>query len=151
MILYVDASVIVALVGNEAASPAVETALDRDGVMAVVSDLAIAESSAALARNGRVRRWSGVETDRFFRDLDIWASDAAEAVTIGPVDIGLATDFVRRDGIALRAPDAIHIAVAHRLGATLLTLDRGLARAAAALGVDHLNPAGAEAPGEPKD
>lgn len=151
MILYVDASAIVAIVGNEVASGAVEAALDADGVIAVVSDLAIAESSAALARNGRVRGWSGGETDRFYRDLDVWASDVADAVAIGPADVGLATDFVRRDGIALRAPDAIHIAAAHRLGATLLTLDRGMARAASALGLNHLNPAEAEAPGEPKD
>lgn len=151
MILYVDASAIVAIVGNEIASDVVEATLDRDGIMAIVSDLAVAESSAALARNGRVRRWSVVETDRFYRDLDVWASDAADAVAIAAADLGLATDFIRRPGIALRAPDAIHIAVAHRLGATLLTLDTGMARAAAALGVPYLNPAEADAPGEPKD
>lgn len=63
----------------------------------------------------------------------------------------MATAFVRRPDITLRAPDAIHIAAASRLGATLLTLDHGMARAAAALGVDHLNPADADASGEPKD
>ncbi len=141
MIFYVDASAIVAIVGNEAASPVVEATLDRDGVIAVVSDLAIAESSAALARTGRIRQWATNETDRFYRDLDIWASDAAEALAIGAADVGQATDFVRQDGIVLRAPDAIHIAAAYRLGATLLTLDKGMARAAAALGVLHLNPA----------
>lgn len=151
MILYVDASAIIAIVGNEAASPEVEATLDRDGVIAVVSDLAIAESSAALARNGRIRQWSTLETDRFYRDLDIWASDAAEAVAIGPSDVGQAKDFVRQDGIALRAPDAIHIAAAHRLGATLLTLDKGMARAAAVLGVPYIYPAEADASGEPKD
>ena len=151
MILYVDASAIVAIVGNEAASLAVEAALDSDGVMAVVSDLAIAESSAALARNGRIGRWPEVETDRFYGDLDVWASDAAEAVAIGTADVALATAFVRRADIALRASDAIHIAAAHRLGATLLTLDHGMARAAAALSGPYLNPAEAEAPGVPKD
>ena len=151
MILYVDASAIVAIVGNEDMSPAVEAALDRDGVIAIVTDLAVEESSAALARNGRLRQWSGAETDRFYRDLDNWASDAAEAVAIRPADVEQATDFVRRDGIILRAPDAIHIAAAHRLGATLLTLDNGMARAAAALGVPYLNTAEGLAPGEPKD
>lgn len=147
MILYVDASAIVAIVGNEAASGAVEAALDTNGVIALVSDLAIAESSAALARNGRVRPWSRIDTDRFYGDLDVWASDAAEIVVVGPADIGLAIDFVRQPGVALRAPDAIHIAAAHRLGATILTLDKGMARAAAELGVPHINPAEAEAPG----
>jgi len=35
----------------------------------------------------------------------------------------------------LRAPDAIHLAVADRLGATIATFDRGLAAAAEALGI----------------
>ncbi|CAL1691413.1 hypothetical protein MMB232_01553 [Brevundimonas subvibrioides] len=151
MILYVDASAIVAIVGNEAASRVVEATLDSDGVMAVVTDLAIAESSAALARNGRIWRWSAGETDRFYRDLDIWASDAAEAVAIVSADVGQAIEFVRQGVLNLRAPDAIHIATAHRLGATLLTLDKGMARAAAALGVPYINPAEADAPGAPKD
>lgn len=141
MILYVDASAIVSIVSAEAASLIVEAVLDRDGVVAIVSDLALAESSAALARNGRVGRWTEIDMRTFYRALDLWASDAAEAVPVSPADIDLATDFVRRPGIALRAPDAIHIAAAHRIGATLLTLDRGMAHAAAALGVDHLNPA----------
>ena len=63
----------------------------------------------------------------------------------------MATAFIRRPGVNLRAPDAIHIAAAQRLGATLLTLDNGMARAADALGVPYLNPAEAEAPGKPKD
>lgn len=66
-------------------------------------------------------------------------------------DIEHATKFVRRRDLALRTPDAIHIAAAHRLGATLLTLDNGMARAAAALGVPYLNPAEDHALGEPKD
>ena len=46
MILYVDASAIVAIVGNEDMSPAVEAALDRDGVIAIVTDLAVIEPTA---------------------------------------------------------------------------------------------------------
>ena len=46
-------------------------------------------------------------------------------------------------------PDAIHIAAAHRLDATIVTLDRGMARAATALGVACINPA--KTFGEQKD
>jgi predicted nucleic acid-binding protein len=83
--------------------------------------------------------------------LDRWALGVGEPMPIASPDVEQATQFVRRPELALRAPDAIHIAAAHRLGATLLTLDKGMARAAAALGVPYLNPAEAEAPGEPKD
>ncbi len=60
---------------------------------------------------------------------------------ITSTDIADATAFVRLPGVALRAPDAIHIAAAQRVGATILTLDRGMARAADLLGVPCINPA----------
>lgn len=75
--------------------------------------------------------------------------DFAEVVTIATADVIAATNFVRRPDLPLRAPDAIHIAAAHRLDATLVTLDIGMARAARALGVECINPA--ESAGGSKD
>ena len=43
--------------------------------------------------------------------------------------------YVRRFDLALRAPDALHLAVARRLDATLVTLDRRLTAAARELGI----------------
>ena len=43
--------------------------------------------------------------------------------------------YVRRFDLALRAPDALHLAIARRLDATLVTLDRRLAAAAGELGI----------------
>ena len=74
-----------------------------------------------------------------------------ERAQIAPEDVALATTFIRLPGVSLRAPDAIHIAAGHRLGATLLTLDHGMARAAAEIGVPCINPAEADAPGDLKD
>jgi uncharacterized protein len=51
------------------------------------------------------------------------------------VDVRLAGIYVRRFDLGLRAPDAVHIAIARRLDATLVTLDRRLAAAARELGV----------------
>jgi predicted nucleic acid-binding protein len=64
-----------------------------------------------------------------------------EWVEIASTDIADAITFLRLPGLVLRAPDAIHIAAARRLGATLLTLDDGMARAAAVLDVPCINPA----------
>ena len=50
-------------------------------------------------------------------------------------DIRLAAAYVRRFDLALRAPDALHLAVAGRLDVPLGTLDRRLATAARELGV----------------
>jgi hypothetical protein len=47
----------------------------------------------------------------------------------------LAGVFVRRFDLALRVPDALHLAIARRLDVALVTLDRRLATAAGELGV----------------
>jgi uncharacterized protein len=48
--------------------------------------------------------------------------------------IAVATTFLRRLDLPLKTPDAIHIAIAQRLGATLVTFDRQMAASARALG-----------------
>jgi predicted nucleic acid-binding protein len=57
-------------------------------------------------------------------------------VEIASSDVAQAGDYLRRFDLALSAPDAIHIAAAQRLGARLVTFDRGMARAAQALGAE---------------
>src|SRR5438270_314844 len=62
------------------------------------------------------------------------------AATSAPADVHaadrrLAYAYVRRFDLALRAPDALHLAIAHRLNATLVTLDGRLERAAGQLGI----------------
>ena len=141
MILYIDASAVVAVIGREAASLSVDRLIRDPDSVVLVSDLVVAESSAALARNGRVKSLPSPEMEQLFRELDVWALGAGEPVPIASADISDADAFVRLPGMALRAPDAIHIAAARRLDATLLTLDNGMARAAALLGVPCINPA----------
>ena len=51
-----------------------------------------------------------------------------------PGDLAAATMFLRRLDLPLRTPDALHIAIAQRLGATLVTFDRQMAASAHALG-----------------
>jgi hypothetical protein len=54
---------------------------------------------------------------------------------IATEDVVLAEAMLRRLDLNLRAPDAIHIAIARRLGATLMTFDDKMARSAHALGL----------------
>jgi predicted nucleic acid-binding protein len=143
--------VVVAVIAIEDTSRAIDRVLAGATGSLLVSDFCVAETSAAIARLGRTGAKSPDEVSRMFQDLDEWVSDLADSRFIEPEDVAAATDFVRQPGVSLRAPDAIHIAAAHRLGATLLTLDNGMARAAAALSVPYINPAEAEAPGALKD
>lgn len=151
MTLWLDASVLVSLITREPTSHQIDDLLYQEVNTPFVSDFCVAECSSVIARLVRIGVRTADEADELFQSLDLWIETASAPIDVEGDDIALATAFVRRPGVSLRAPDAIHIAAAHRLGATLLTLDRGMARAAAALGVDHFNPADADASGEPKD
>jgi uncharacterized protein len=54
-------------------------------------------------------------------------------VEIRSADAQLAYIFARRFELALRAPDALHLAISRRLDAILITLERRLAAAARGL------------------
>jgi predicted nucleic acid-binding protein len=56
-------------------------------------------------------------------------------VDIGATDARLAYIYARRFDLGLRAPDALHLAIARRLDATLVTLDRRLVAAAREVGI----------------
>ncbi len=75
-----------------------------------------------------------------FSDFDIWSAESAHRVETRPADIAVATAFLRRLDLSLRSPDAINIAIAQRLSATLATLDRRMSANAIALGVDAPSP-----------
>lgn len=66
-------------------------------------------------------------------DFDIWLIRFAQRVEIDPADVAVATTFLRRLDLPLLTPDAIHIAIAQRLDARLVTFDRQMATSARAL------------------
>lgn len=149
MNFWLDASALVCLITREPTSHQIDDVLDRTRAP-FVSDFCVAECSSAIARLVRIGSRTADQADELFRELDIWVAAAADHLAVDKGDIEMATNFIRRPSVVLRAPDAIHIAAAQRVGATLLTLDFGMARAAAALGVPYLNPAEAEAPAHRK-
>lgn len=145
MTLYLDASVLVALMVREDGARAVEDLLESDERPLAASDFALAETSAALARLVRIAVLSAGQLEEAFARLDAWTGATTRHEPLTPDDVAAATRLVRQPDLVLRAPDAIHIAAARRLDATLLTLDNGMARAAALLGLPCLNPAGTSA------
>lgn len=136
-----DASAIVALVAQEQTSEAVDLIVQPGGEPVLASDFALAESSAALAKRGRTERRQVDDVRELFMELDGWTSMFAERIRVTSGDIEQANDLVRDLALGLRTPDAIHLAATRRLGATLVTLDKPLARAAAALSIPCINPA----------
>lgn len=141
MTTYLDASILVALLGRESSSAIVSAWLEHSEDGLIVSDLARAEASAALARQARTGAISASAVEDAFGRLDAWAARFTDFVEVAPSDLALATQWVRRLDLTLRAPDAIHVAAARRLGAMLATLDKGQAAAAVTLGIACFNPA----------
>lgn len=64
----------------------------------------------------------------------------AQRVEINAEDVAAADIYLRRLDLTLLTPDAIHIAIAARIGATLVTFDRAMAASARALGMAVTTP-----------
>ncbi len=132
---YLDASVLVALLTTEPFSDRAEAFVLTDPGPLLVSDFAGAEFASAIARRVRTRESTLSDAQQDLSDFDIWVARSAHRVEISPADITAATMFLRRLDLTLRTPDALHLAIAQRLGATLVTFDQQMAESAGTLGV----------------
>jgi hypothetical protein len=117
---------------RERSRPAVRQRIAGETLL--ISRFAVAEFSAALARRVRIGELPAAQAPRTFWAFDSWTARAAGMVGLVDADYDAASVLVRRLEIALRAPDALHVAVAQRLGATLYTLDLKMKAGAEALG-----------------
>ncbi|MBV8938152.1 MAG: type II toxin-antitoxin system VapC family toxin [Alphaproteobacteria bacterium] len=133
--MYLDASVLIALLAEEPTSGAVRRFLRAHREDRLVSDFAAAEVASAISRLLRMRLLTEEEGSIRLADFDAWRAAATSAADVHAADARLAYIYVRRFDLGLRAPDALHLAIARRLDATLVTLDRRLAIAANQLGV----------------
>ena len=130
-----DTSVLVSLFRQDAHTTRAERYMARERPIIVVSDLAGAEFAATLARLVRMAAMPRQEAVAVFDLFDSWTSRESQRVTAMPADLALATAWIRRLDLNLRAPDAMHLALAGRLGATMVTFDDGMAAAARTLGI----------------
>lgn len=136
MTVYVDASVLIPLFVTDPHNVRAARAMGNLNADVIVSDFAAAEFASVIALRVRTRDLTPAEAREVFATLDSWlASGAAAGAETAVTDIPQCAAYLRRLDLPLRAPDAIHIAIAGRLNADLLTFDKKLKAAAPKLGV----------------
>ena len=138
MLLYIDASVLVSLFADDALTSRADRALRQRSDIVVVSDFAAAEFASAMARLVRTREMARGKARDAFAAFDSWTDRHARREEIQPSDIAFAEHLLRRLDVTLRTPDALHLALARRLAAMLVTFDRNLARNARRLKIGML-------------
>jgi predicted nucleic acid-binding protein len=131
---YLDTSVVIPLLKPEALSDRADRFIGENPANVIVSDFAAAEFASAAGRWVRSGEISMSEGHIALESFDGWVARSVRRVEISPADVATASAFMRRLDLPLRTPDAIHIAIAQRLGATLVTFDRRMAASARALG-----------------
>ena len=135
---YLYASVLLTTLIAEPATKAVYDRLGADDQEVLISDFAAAEVASALSRLVRIALFTGADASAAsarLADFDVWRAAMSLPVDIRASDARLAYIYARRFDLRLRAPDALHMAIARRLDAPLVTLDRRPAIAARELGV----------------
>ena len=132
---YLDASVLLPTLIAEPTTEAVYDCLGAAGRELLISDFAAAEVASALSRLVRMALLTDADASARLADFDAWRAAMSLPVEMAASDARLAYIYARRFDLGLRAPDALHLAIARRLDATLVTLDRRLMAAARELGV----------------
>jgi predicted nucleic acid-binding protein len=103
--------------------------------VSIVSDFTLAEFASAVGIRIRTGSISLAEAQEVFSNFDEWVARHTAAVEIRPADIAIAQTMLRQLELKLRAPDAIHLAVAQRLKVAIATFDQPMAKAAHMLGI----------------
>jgi predicted nucleic acid-binding protein len=133
---YLDTSVLVAALATEVHTPRAQRwllAAEADAL--ATSGWATAEFSSAMSLKLRMGSIDPEGRKAALDGLAAMLSDSLVLLTIVDAYFHAAAGFADRHTLGLRAPDALHLAIAAGNGATLVTLDKRLASAGKKLGV----------------
>ncbi|MBJ7320015.1 MAG: type II toxin-antitoxin system VapC family toxin [Alphaproteobacteria bacterium] len=137
MTLYLDTSVLVSLFHADRHTPrALDWIAGVDDF--VLSSWALSEFSSALAVKSRMRHLLDKDRRALERQLDQWLKTRT-VLSVIDGDIVEARVMVRSDA-RLRAPDALHLAIAARNDCVVATLDADMAAVACDLGLEVVIP-----------
>ena len=134
MTIYLDSSVVVSIFVKDDFGARADAFLQQTQVPMVLADFAAAEFVSAIARLRRTSYLTLPRAREVIANFDRWRPGNTLDTETQPTDVRVADAFLRRLDLVLRTPDAIHLAIAQRLGAKLATFDDGMADCARTLG-----------------
>jgi predicted nucleic acid-binding protein len=137
-LIYLDASVLVPLCRVEPRTARINRLLMATEADLLVSDFAIGEVGATMARLVRTQEIGSDDAADRLAKFDVWHLAATRLVSTEARDVQNASLLVRQFTLQLRLPDAIHTSIARRTGSQLVTADRKLFDACQQIDCDAL-------------
>lgn len=135
--LYLDTSLLVSALTNEADTGTVQAWLTRQAPQELtISDWVVTEFSSALSIKLRMGQ---LIPEHRAASLAAFTRLAQETLLVLPVQrasFRKAASLADQAALSLRAGDALHLALCADNGATMCTLDQSLAKAAPLVGVE---------------
>ena len=133
--IYLDTSFLTPLFRQEAVSDQIQDCLAGlpSGTLAISSWTRV-EFASVMARDVRMKTIDSVTARRLIAAFDALADNSLHVLIPVAADFQRAQSFVCEFAAQLRAPDALHLAIANSNGIEeILTLDEGLVQAATRL------------------